>query len=247
MLRLQNFASHRRVIHVSRPRLLAANHVAEKSVITSATAIWSHSSTSLSKVRLSTERNSKNLLERDTHLRPNFDSTQINEIFADITSPNFAMQQNMYAYNIYRRLLRIGYEAKLVKNEENFSHIKISADDDYFIEITPVISKDGTARPLMEHHELSGDIRKVSEELFGTPGLYSFQAIFTLKYNTYDAELAEELGIDKADTRDETTVGTIQSHSYDFFHFVQGALYDIAKKFDTEVYPEIRSPRRKNF
>jgi hypothetical protein len=180
-------------------------------------------------------------------LRPNFDSTQIDAIFADITSPNFEMQQNMYAYNIYRRLLRLGYEAKLVKNEENFSNIKISADDDFFIEITPVISKDGSPKPLMEHHELSGEVRKISEELFGTPGIYQFQANFTLKYNTYDAELAEELGIDKADTRDETTVGTIQSSSVDFFHFIQGAFYDLVKAFDVEIYPQLRTPKRKNF
>jgi hypothetical protein len=135
----------------------------------------------------------------------------------------------------------------LVKNEENFSHIKITTDDDFFIEITPVISKDGTPEPLMEHHELSGDVRKISEELFGTPGLYSFQANFTLKYNTYDEERAEELGIDKADTRDETTVGTIQSSSFDFYHFIQGALYEIVKAFDTDVYPQMRNPKRKNF
>lgn len=180
-------------------------------------------------------------------LRPNFDSTQIDAIFADITSPNFDMQQNMYAYNIYRRLLRLGYETKLVKNEENFSHIKIAADDDFFIEITPVISKDGTVQPLMEYHELTGEVRKMSEKLFGNSGLYNFQASFTLKYNTYDEERAEELGIDKADTRDETTVGTIQSSAYDFYHFIQGALYDLVKAFDTEIYPQIRSPKRKNF
>jgi hypothetical protein len=180
-------------------------------------------------------------------LRPNFDSTQIDAIFADITSPNFEMQQNMYAYNIYSRLLRIGYEAKLVKNEDTISHVKIFADDDFFIEITPVISKDGQVEPLMEHHELTGKVRKISEELFGTPGLYNFQANFTLKYNTYDEERAEELGIDKADTREETTVGTIQSSSFDFYHFIQGALYEIFKAFDTEVYPQMRSPKRKNF
>jgi hypothetical protein len=153
----------------------------------------------------------------------------------------------MYAYNIYRRLLRIGYEAKLVKDDANFSHITVAADDDYFMEITPIIAKDGSPKPLMSHKSFTGDLRKVSEELFGTPGMYMFQATFTLKYNTYDAERAEELGLEREDSREEIAVGSLNISSYDFHQFIQGALYAIAKKFDTEVYPQVRTNRRKHF
>jgi hypothetical protein len=180
-------------------------------------------------------------------LLPNFDETQIDAIFAEIASPNVDMQQNMYGYNIYRRLLRAGYEAKLHKSDGNFSHITIAADDEYFLEITPIIAKDGRPEPLMEHREFTGKLRKVSEELFGAPGMYQFQATFTLKHATYDAERAEELGIDRRDTREETTVGYVNISAYDFHQFIQGALYSIAKKFDTEVYPQMRSNRRKHF
>ena len=68
-------------------------------------------------------------------MRPNFDATQVDAIFAEIASPNIEMQQNMYGYNIYRRLLRAGFDAKLVKRDENFSRITIKAADDYFLEI----------------------------------------------------------------------------------------------------------------
>lgn len=180
-------------------------------------------------------------------MRPNFDSTQIDAIFAEIASPNIEMQQNMYGYNIYRRLLRAGFDAKLIKCDDNFSHITIAAADDYFVEITPIIDNEGKAEPLMEHREFSGDLRKVSEELFGTPGMYMFQATFTLKYNTYDAERAEELGLDREDSREETTVGSINVAAYDFHKFVQSALYAIAKKFDAEVYPQMRTNPRKHF
>jgi len=118
-------------------------------------------------------------------LLPNFDETQIDAIFAEIASPNVDMQQNMYGYNIYRRLLRAGYEAKLHKSDGNFSHITIAADDDYFLEITPIIAKGGSPKPLMSHQAFS--------------------------------------------------------------QFIQGALFSIAKKFDTEVYPQMRSNRRKHF
>ena len=180
-------------------------------------------------------------------MRPNFDSTQIDAIFAEIASPNIEMQQNMYGYNIYRRLLRAGFDAKLIKSNDNFSHITVSADDDYFLEITPIIAKDGTAKPLMSHNAFSGEMRKISEELFGTPGMYQFQATFTLKHATYDAERAEELGLDREDSREEATVGSIQSSAYDFHHFIQSALYSIAKQLDTEVYPQMRTNRRKHF
>lgn len=153
----------------------------------------------------------------------------------------------MYGYNIYRRLLRAGYEAKLHKSDGNFSHITVAADDDYFLEITPIIDNEGTPEPLMEHREFSGELRKVSEELFGTPGMYQFQASFTLKHNTYDAERAEELGLDREDSREEATVGYVNISAYDFHQFIQGALFSIAKKFDTEVYPQMRSSRRKHF
>jgi hypothetical protein len=180
-------------------------------------------------------------------LRPNFDATQIDAIFAEIASPNVDMQQNMYGYNIYRRLLRAGFDAKLIKCDDNFSHITIAAADDYFVEITPIIDYEGKAEPLMEHREFSGDLRKVSEELFGTPGMYMFQATFTLKHATYDAERAEELGLDREDSREETTVGSINVAAYDFHKFVQSALYAIAKKFDAEVYPQMRTNPRKHF
>ena len=178
---------------------------------------------------------------------PNFDSTQVDAIFAEIAAPNTEMQQNMYGYNIYRRLLRAGYDAKLVKRNDNFSHITIAADDDFFIEITPITSKDGVIEPMMDYRELTGAVRKVSEEVFGTPGLYQFQATFTLKYNTYDAERAEELGLEREDSREETIVGSINISAYDLHQFIQGALYAIAKKFDTEVYPNMRNSNRKNF
>lgn len=178
---------------------------------------------------------------------PNFDATQIDAIFAEIASPNIEMQQNMYGYNIYRRLLRASFEAKLIKCDGNFSHITVTADDDLFLEITPIISKNGTAKPLMSHQVFSGDLRKVSEELFGTPGMYQFQATFTLKHNTYDAERAEELGLDREDSRQEATIGSLNISAYDFHQFIQGALFAIAKKFDTEVYPQMRTNRRKHF
>ena len=182
-----------------------------------------------------------------TPLLPNFDSTQIDAIFADITSPNVDMRQNMFGYNIYRRLLRAGYEAKLIKSDDNFSHITVQADNDYFFEITEIIAKDGTSKPLMSHQSFSGDLLKLSEELFGTPGMYLFQANFTLKHATYDAERAEELGLDREDSRQEATIGTVQSSAYDFHQFIQSALYSIAKKYDTEVYPQMRTSRRKHF
>ena len=185
--------------------------------------------------------------ERDTHLLPNFDSTQIDAIFADIASPNIEMQQNMYAYNIYRRLLRMGYVATLEKENENFSLINIAADDDYFIEITAITSKNGTPKPLMAHQELTGSVRKISEELYGNSGMYRFQATFTLKYYTYDEERAEELGIEREDTRDETTVGSITKSAYDFHQLIQGALYQIQRDLDAEVYPAIRRSSRKVF
>jgi hypothetical protein len=180
-------------------------------------------------------------------LLPNFDETQIDAIFAEIASPNIDMQQNMYGYNIYRRLLRAGYEAKLHKSDGNFSCITIAADDDYFLEITPIIAKGGSPKPLMSHQAFSGELRELSEQLFGTPGMYRFEARFTLKHNTYDAERAEELGLDREDSREEATVGYVNISAYDFHQFIQGALYSIAKKFDTEVYPQMRSNRRKHF
>ena len=180
-------------------------------------------------------------------MRPNFDATQVDAIFAEIASPNIEMQQNMYGYNIYRRLLRAGFDAKLIKSDGNFSRITVAAADDYFLEITPIITKDGAAKPMMSHSEFSGDLRKASEQLFGTPGIYMFQATFALKHNTYDAERAEELGLDREDSRQETTVGSIQSSAYDFHQFIQGALYSIAKRFDTEVYPQMRTNPRKHF
>jgi hypothetical protein len=180
-------------------------------------------------------------------LLPNFDETQIDAIFAEIASPNVDMQQNMYGYNIYRRLLRAGYEAKLHKSDGNFSCITIAADDDYFLEITPIIAKGGAPKPLMSHQAFSGELRELSEQLYGTPGMYRFEASFTLKHNTYDAERAEELGLDREDSREEATIGNVNISAYDFHQFIQGALYSIAKKFDTEVYPQMRSNRRKHF
>ena len=180
-------------------------------------------------------------------MRPNFDATQIDAIFAEIASPNIDMQQNMYGYNIYRRLLRAGFDAKLVKHEENFFHIAVKADDDYFFEITPIIAKDGRPEPLMEHREFTGKLRKVSEELFGAPGMYQFQATFTLKHATYDAERAEELGLDREDTRQEATIGSVNVSAYEFHQFIQSALYTIARKLDTEIYPQMRTNRRKHF
>jgi hypothetical protein len=180
-------------------------------------------------------------------LRPNFDATQIDAIFAEIASPNVDMQQNMYGYNIYRRLLRAGFEAKLIKSDDNFSHITIAADDDYFLEISPMIDVDGIPEPLMEHREFTGKLRKVSEELFGTPGMYMFQATFTLKHATYDAERAEELGLDREDSRQEATIGSVNVAAYEFHQFIQSALYTIARKLDTEIYPQMRTNRRKHF
>ena len=166
-------------------------------------------------------------------MRPNFDATQIDAIFAEIASPNIDMQQNMYGYNIYRRLLRAGYEAKLIKCDDNFSHITVAADDDYFFEITPIIAKYGRPEPLMEHREFTGKLREVSEELFGAPGMYQFQATFTLKHATYDAERAEELGLDREDSREEASIGSVNVSAYEFHQFVQSALYSIAKQLDT--------------
>ena len=180
-------------------------------------------------------------------MRPNFDATQIDAIFAEIASPNIDMRQNMFGYNIYRRLLRAGVEAKLIKCDDNFSHIRVLADDDYSMEISAIIAKDGTSMPMMAHQELTGDVRKISEELFGTNGMYLFQATFTVKHATFDAERAEELGLDREDSREETIVGTVTSASYDFHTFFQRGLYEIAKKLDTEIYPQMRTNRRKHF
>ena len=180
-------------------------------------------------------------------MRPNFDATQVDAIFAEIASPNIEMQQNMYGYNIYRRLLRAGFDAKLIKSDDNFSHITIAADDDYFLEIVPIIDVDGIPEPLMEHREFTGKLRKVSEELFGTPGMYMFQATFTLKHATYDAERAEELGLDREDSRQEATIGSVNVSAYEFHQFIQSALYTIARKLDTEIYPQMRTNRRKHF
>lgn len=153
----------------------------------------------------------------------------------------------MYGYNIYRRLLRAGFEAKLIKSDDNFSHITIAADDDYFLEIAPIIDVDGIPEPLMEHREFTGKLRKVSEELFGTPGMYMFQATFTLKHATYDAERAEELGLEREDSRQEATIGSVNVAAYEFHQFIQSALYTIARKLDTEIYPQMRTNRRKHF
>ena len=180
-------------------------------------------------------------------MRPNFDDTQIDAIFAEIASPNIQTQQNMFGYNIYRRLLRAGYEAKLVKCDDNFSHIKVIAEDDYSIEITPMFDKDGTPKPMMVHQELTGDVRKISEELFGTKGMYMFQATFTVMHATFDAERAEELGLDREDSRQEAIVGAVTSAAYDFHKFFQRGLYEIAQKLDTEIYPQMRTNRRKHF
>ena len=180
-------------------------------------------------------------------MRPNFDATQVDALFAEIVSPNLEMQQNMYGYNIYRRLLRAGYEAKLVKCEDNFSHIIVRAEDDYSIEMTPMISKDGTPLPMMAHQELTGEVRKISEELFGTKGMYLFQATFTVKHATFNDERAEELGLDREDSREEAIVGSVTSAAYDFHGFFLRGLYEIAKKLDTEIYPQMRTNRRKHF
>jgi hypothetical protein len=55
--------------------------------------------------------------------------------------------------------LRAGYEAKLHKSDGNFSHITIAADDDYFLEITPIIAKGGSPKPLMSHQAFTGELR----------------------------------------------------------------------------------------
>ena len=180
-------------------------------------------------------------------MRPNFDATQIDAIFAEIASPNIDIQQNMYGYNIYRRLLRAGYEAKLHKSDGNFSHITVAADDDYFLEITPIIAKGGSPKPLMSHQAFTGELRELSEQLFGTPGMYRFEASFTLKHNTYDAERAEELGLDREDSRQEATIGSVNVSAYEFHQFIQSALYTIARKLDTEIYSQMRTNRRKHF
>jgi hypothetical protein len=77
--------------------------------------------------------------------------------------------------------------------------------------------------------------------------MYQFQATFTLKHATYDAERAEELGLEREDSRQEATIGSVNVSAYEFHQFIQSALYTIARKLDIEIYPQMRTNRRKHF
>lgn len=175
------------------------------------------------------------------------DPTHIKSIFTQMVAPIADVEENMFALNMHRGIIRLGYKAELVQHEGSFSHIQMPAADNYYIVISAIKDEDGITLPLMVYEEHDEKIRPIMEKATGVNGSYRYQAEFSVHFDDFDPQRMHDLGLTEDDMCGQAFIGSIEYSAHNFQEFIQGALYKFQRAYDVEIYPDMRVSQRKVF
>ena len=164
------------------------------------------------------------------------------DIFEEISNANIELSQAMYATYMMRRFASLGIVAQYVQRDGVFSHIKIEAKEDLYIEIRPVVTyEEGTRieEPMMRWQTFPDKVRKALPESH-PGGFYLYKASFTLFHDDFDPESPEN---EAAEHSGPGEIATISVNCADFQEFFFTALYTFAQSYEVEVFPKMRRCR----
>ena len=159
-----------------------------------------------------------------------------------MVAPIADVEENMYALNLHRGIMRSGIKAGLIYDHETFSHILIPASGNLFVEITPTFDAVGN-KPLMVYTDHGANTESQAEIELAQICSYQYQARFTVKYDETTHVNRSPKAVAAQVRENGVRLGVIDHKAENFEEFIRGALYKINRDLNIEIYPIPRATK----